>query len=232
MMAQPRRKFWGWGYEGETLAPDEIRWLEGAWAKRFRVRQFDWTPPPTADEIHLRSSRLSIPTSLLPICTADHYERLLHSYGASLNRHGYARRQKSRPALQPAAWAGPLWRPESRWFSRSPAPERGFPGCHACRRRGEGGRFARPFWPHAASCHRARWARLLPHATSPAFSIPAPAPPPAHPGAATACDRVNRSASATDALQTLGAAVPPVLDTTAPPLRCYYNCTATRSADR
>ena len=82
-MAQPRLKFWGWGYEGEAFAPEEVRWLEGAWAQQFRVSQFDLTPPPTADEIRLRPSRLGIPTSLLPICTAEHYERLLHSYGAS-----------------------------------------------------------------------------------------------------------------------------------------------------
>jgi alkyldihydroxyacetonephosphate synthase len=83
MMAQPRFKFWGWGYEGEVLAPDEVRWLEEMWAHQFRVHQFDLTPPPSADEIHLRPCRLSIPASLLPICTTDHYERLLHSYGAS-----------------------------------------------------------------------------------------------------------------------------------------------------
>jgi pimeloyl-ACP methyl ester carboxylesterase len=82
-MAQPRLKFWGWGYEGEVLAPDEVRWLEGMWAQQFHIHQFDPTPPPTADEIHLRPSRLSIPAPLLPICTAEHYERLLHSHGAS-----------------------------------------------------------------------------------------------------------------------------------------------------
>jgi alkyldihydroxyacetonephosphate synthase len=82
-MAQPRFKFWGWGHEGEAFAPGEIRWLEDALAQQFHVRQFDLTPPPTADEIHLRPSRLSIPTPLLPICTTEHYERLLHSYGAS-----------------------------------------------------------------------------------------------------------------------------------------------------
>jgi alkyldihydroxyacetonephosphate synthase len=83
MMAQPRFKFWGWGYEGEVLAPDEVRWLEGRWAQQFRVRQFDLTPSPTADEIQLRPSRVRIPAPLLPICTTEHYERLLHSYGAS-----------------------------------------------------------------------------------------------------------------------------------------------------
>ncbi len=82
-MAQPKLKFWGWGYEGEALAPGEIRWLESAWAKQFHVRQFGLTLPPTADEIHLRPSRLSIPASQIPICTTEHYERLLHSYGAS-----------------------------------------------------------------------------------------------------------------------------------------------------
>src|SRR5450755_681448 len=82
-MAQPRLKFWGWGYEGDALAPEEVGWLEGAWAKQFRVSQFELTPPPTADEIRLHPSRLSIPPSLLPICTTEHYERLLHSYGAS-----------------------------------------------------------------------------------------------------------------------------------------------------
>ncbi len=82
-MAQPRLKFWGWGYEGEALTPDEIRWLEGAWAKQFHVRQFDLALPPTAEEIQLRPSRLSVPGPLQAICTTEHYERLLHSYGAS-----------------------------------------------------------------------------------------------------------------------------------------------------
>jgi len=82
-MAQPRLKFWGWGYEGEALTPDEIRWLEGAWAQQFHVRQFEPTLPPTAEEIQLRPSRLSVPDPLQAICTTEHYERLLHSYGAS-----------------------------------------------------------------------------------------------------------------------------------------------------
>ena len=82
-MARRRLKFWGWGYEGEALTPDEIRWLEGAWAKQFHVRQFDLTLPPTAEEIQLRPSRLSVPGPLQAICTTERYERLLHSYGAS-----------------------------------------------------------------------------------------------------------------------------------------------------
>ncbi|HEX9131896.1 MAG TPA: FAD-binding oxidoreductase [Ktedonobacteraceae bacterium] len=83
MMSSARRKFWGWGYEGDVLSPGEVRWLEGAWANLFRVSQFDLTPPPAAEEIRLRPSRLTIPASLLQICTTEHYERLLHSYGHS-----------------------------------------------------------------------------------------------------------------------------------------------------
>ena len=82
-MAQPRLKFWGWGYEGEALTPDEIRRVEGAWAHQFHVRQFDLALPPTAEEIQLRPSRLSVPGPLQATCTTERYERLLHSYGAS-----------------------------------------------------------------------------------------------------------------------------------------------------
>ena len=60
MMAQPRFKFWGCGYEGEILAPDEVRWLEGMGVQQFRVRQFDLIPPPTANEIHLRPSASNV----------------------------------------------------------------------------------------------------------------------------------------------------------------------------
>ncbi len=82
-MVQPRLKFWGWGYEGDVLSPDEVRWLEARWAKLFLVSQFERTPPPVAEEIHLRPSRLTIPAALLQVCTTEHYERLLHSYGHS-----------------------------------------------------------------------------------------------------------------------------------------------------
>jgi hypothetical protein len=82
-MVQPKLKFWGWGYEGDVLAPDEVRWLERMWAKQFRISQFDLTPPPTSEDIRLRPPRLTIPAALLGICTTEHYERLLHSYGSS-----------------------------------------------------------------------------------------------------------------------------------------------------
>lgn len=82
-MATARLKFWGWGYEGDMLAPAEVRWLENTWAQLYRVDQFEVTPPPTVEEIQLRPSRLTPPAPLSAICTMEPYERLLHSYGYS-----------------------------------------------------------------------------------------------------------------------------------------------------
>ena len=82
-MSERRRKFWGWGWEGEGLTREELKLLDPVWAKRLGVHEFDVIPPPTAAEIHLRPSRVSIPNSLEAVCTTDHHERLTHSYGRS-----------------------------------------------------------------------------------------------------------------------------------------------------
>jgi alkyldihydroxyacetonephosphate synthase len=82
-MSGRRLKFWGWGYEGDDLPAEEVQWLESKWAKTLGVDRFEVTPRPRAEEITLRPSRLTIPASLQEICTDDHYERLLHTYGHS-----------------------------------------------------------------------------------------------------------------------------------------------------
>ncbi len=78
-----RRKFWGWGLEGDTASAQEIAQLEGAYAKQFGVKGFEVAPTPSAEEIALRHPRLSPPESLRATCSTDHFERLLHSYGRS-----------------------------------------------------------------------------------------------------------------------------------------------------
>ncbi len=78
-----RRKFWGWGLEGEVASGQEIAQLEGAYAKQFGVKGFEVVPTPSAEEIPLRHPRLSPPESLHATCSTDHFERLLHSYGRS-----------------------------------------------------------------------------------------------------------------------------------------------------
>jgi len=78
-----RRKFWGWGYESEVLRADEITALEDTYAKRFGLSAFQVTPTPRSEDISLRMSRVAVPSSLTAICSTDHFERLLHSYGKS-----------------------------------------------------------------------------------------------------------------------------------------------------
>jgi alkyldihydroxyacetonephosphate synthase len=82
-MPTRRLKFWGWGYEDEVLTADEVKALEGAYARRFGLSAFDVTPTPRAGDIALRNPRLAPPGSLSDLCSTDPYERLLHSYGKS-----------------------------------------------------------------------------------------------------------------------------------------------------
>ena len=82
-MTQTRLKFWGWGQESEQLSGEEIARLERAYAARFGVARFEALPVPRAEEIELRAPRVRAPGSLADICSVDHYQRLLHSYGKS-----------------------------------------------------------------------------------------------------------------------------------------------------
>ena len=78
-----RLKFWGWGREDEVLTREEVTRLEAAYAKRFGVSSFEATSTPKAEEIGLRAPRATVPGVLSDICSTDHYERLLHTYGKS-----------------------------------------------------------------------------------------------------------------------------------------------------
>lgn len=78
-----RLKFWGWGREDEVLSREEVARLEAAYAQRFGVSGFDVTSAPKAEEIVLRAPRAAVPGALSDMCSSDHYERLLHTYGKS-----------------------------------------------------------------------------------------------------------------------------------------------------
>jgi len=82
-MSGGRLKFWGWGYESERLTPAEVGRLEAAYAAYFRVGSFDAATEPRAEDVSLRKPRVHAPGSLSEMCSSDHYERLLHSYGKS-----------------------------------------------------------------------------------------------------------------------------------------------------
>jgi alkyldihydroxyacetonephosphate synthase len=82
-MQRRRRKFYGWGYEGDEVSSGEIAGFERAWARLLGVSSFDPVPFPRAEDISLRSPRVTIPDALYAICTTDHHERLYHTYGSS-----------------------------------------------------------------------------------------------------------------------------------------------------
>jgi len=82
-MVDRRFKFWGWGYTDEVATSEERARLKSFYAKRFSISNWDEIAPPVADEISLPSPRIKPTSSLTAICTTDHEERLIHSYGKS-----------------------------------------------------------------------------------------------------------------------------------------------------
>lgn len=81
-MDNRRRKFYGWGYEGDEVSSDEIRDFEKAWTRLLGVKEFEAMPFPELDNIRIREPRVKIPAALNSICTQDKYDRLYHTYGA------------------------------------------------------------------------------------------------------------------------------------------------------
>jgi alkyldihydroxyacetonephosphate synthase len=93
------RQFYGWGYEGDEVSPQEVVEFEKAWTRR--LPGFTAVPFPTEDSINLRPSRVKVPASLQAICTTDKYNRLYHTYGAPSVDVAYAVRGEFRNATIP-----------------------------------------------------------------------------------------------------------------------------------
>src|SRR5271168_3489893 len=91
-----RRKFYGWGYEGDEVSSQEIAEFEKAWTRLLGVTDFTAMPFPTEGSIDLRPSRVNPPASLEAICGTDKYDRLYHTYGASTVDVAYAVRGEFR----------------------------------------------------------------------------------------------------------------------------------------
>ncbi|HUP25038.1 MAG TPA: FAD-binding oxidoreductase [Thermoanaerobaculia bacterium] len=80
----PRRKFWGWGLEGEGASPDERARLVETMRRQLGVTELTAVAPPRVDEIPLPAPRLRPPATLAAILTDDPHQRLAHTYGKSL----------------------------------------------------------------------------------------------------------------------------------------------------
>src|SRR4029077_10114959 len=83
VMAERKRKFWGWGYEDQGPTPEQQKHMAERMAKRFGLDELTITPPPTEKELNLRPPRVSPPDSLKEICSTSIHDRAGHSYGKS-----------------------------------------------------------------------------------------------------------------------------------------------------
>jgi alkyldihydroxyacetonephosphate synthase len=78
-----RRKFWGWGYEGEGLGAEELELLARSLAERLGVDELRAAEPPALEEIELRPPRLEPPAALAGFCSSERWDRAEHTLGKS-----------------------------------------------------------------------------------------------------------------------------------------------------
>jgi len=83
-MSDRRLKFFGWGFEGDQVAQDELRWFESTWSRVLGTDSFSATPAPQLADIELRQPRVSPPASLAAVCSTEKYDRAAHTYGKSV----------------------------------------------------------------------------------------------------------------------------------------------------
>ncbi|MSO76893.1 MAG: FAD-binding oxidoreductase [Alphaproteobacteria bacterium] len=84
-MTDKKRKFWGWGSVGEGFSDADMRPYEAEYAGIFGVDGFTVDPFPRSEEIDLAAPRLAVPKSLEAVLSADHWERLVHTFGRAFH---------------------------------------------------------------------------------------------------------------------------------------------------
>ncbi len=82
-MADKRLKFWGWGYESETLSEADAGALAAQRGAATGLAPGPYRAPPALDEIALAPPRIAPPPSLAGLCRTDAYSRASHTYGKS-----------------------------------------------------------------------------------------------------------------------------------------------------
>jgi alkyldihydroxyacetonephosphate synthase len=82
-MTERRRKFWGWGYEGEGPTAEQQEKIAALLAARFAIETPAIQAPPRIEEVALRPPRVTAPASLADICSAAPIDRAGHTYGKS-----------------------------------------------------------------------------------------------------------------------------------------------------
>jgi alkyldihydroxyacetonephosphate synthase len=78
-----RRKFWGWGYEGDGLSDEEMGLLAGLVARRLGVSELRSAAPPALSDLRLRTPRLAPPAGIAGFSSTAPWDRAEHTLGKS-----------------------------------------------------------------------------------------------------------------------------------------------------
>ena len=81
-MTQRRRSWWGWGWEEQALAPEQLDALAAAVSARLGT-DVDARSPVALSDLDLRPPRVTPPSALAELCSTDLYDRAGHTYGKS-----------------------------------------------------------------------------------------------------------------------------------------------------
>src|SRR5947208_16356161 len=79
--AARRLKHWGWGYEDQQPADDELRAAAAGIRAHLGFEPEEAELPVPLDEVELPAPRLEPPAALGDICSSSDYERASHAYG-------------------------------------------------------------------------------------------------------------------------------------------------------
>ncbi len=82
-MTEKKWKFWGWGYEEQSLSESDSVAISRQISKLTGIPPSEYIPPPRLNEITLDAPTLRIPESLTQICSTSDYDRASHTYGKS-----------------------------------------------------------------------------------------------------------------------------------------------------
>jgi alkyldihydroxyacetonephosphate synthase len=80
-----RRKFWGWGYEGDGLTAGELALVARLAAARLGLDELHAQDPPDLSEIELRPPRVTAPPPIAAFSSTDPWDRAEHTLGKSFH---------------------------------------------------------------------------------------------------------------------------------------------------
>jgi len=80
-----RRKFWGWGYEGEGLTAEELALIARLAAARLGLDELRAQNPPDISDIALRRPRVTPPAAIAAFSSAEPWDRAEHTLGKSFH---------------------------------------------------------------------------------------------------------------------------------------------------